>query len=215
MPLQVVKDEFMKPTDHSIFGIVLAAGASQRMGEPKALLATASGKTLLEIQCNMLAKSGCRRVAVVVGADAGTIRKALPALSAELVVNTEWERGQFSSLVAGIRDALSAGADGAIVLPVDAAGIPAEVVTALIETALRNPHLEAVVPEYEGKKGHPVYLSKSFCEALAALDPGQDSARLDAQLKAACNVMGLPVNSPSVVRNINTMDDWKRFSSQT
>ena len=203
----------MRPVGYSIAGIVLAAGASERMGSPKANLETPKKRTLLDLQCVLLASSGCEGVSVVVGADATAIRERNSALPVEWIENSEWRKGQFSSLIAGVRSALASGAQGAIVLPVDAAGVSESVVMALIETGLRNPHLDAVVPEFEGKKGHPVYLSRTFCEALAALDPNSDNARLDMQLEGARSIVRLPVNDPNVVKNINTAEEWKVFSS--
>ncbi|MBN1282879.1 MAG: nucleotidyltransferase family protein [Proteobacteria bacterium] len=201
----------MKATGHSIIGIILAAGASERMGSPKANLETAGGETLLDLQRRLLVSSGCEGVIAVVGADAAAIRERNSSLDVKWIENSGWRDGQFSSLVRGIEGAIEQGASGAVVLPVDSAGVRGEVVASLIETALRNPHLDAVVPEHEGRRGHPVWLSRNFCESLAALDPKDSSSRLDARLKESRRTIYLPVGDPNICRNINTPDDWKEF----
>ena len=60
-------------------GIVLAAGASQRMGRPKALLPVAAGVPLAARQADVLRAGGCEPVAVVLGAEIARIRAGLPA----------------------------------------------------------------------------------------------------------------------------------------
>ena len=201
----------MKTTCHSIAGVILAAGSSSRMDSPKALLEASDGRTLLAIQRDMLAEAGCSRVVIVIGAEAERIRKAHAELEADWTLNEEWEMGQFSSLIRGMERALSLGASGVIVLPVDAAGVTKEIAGSLIETALRNPHLDAVIPEHDSRKGHPVFLSRGFCEMLAAIDPADEAARLDRQLDLSESKICLPVGVRGICTNINSMDDWLRF----
>lgn len=179
------------------------------MGGPKALLRFDDGTTLLERQTSLLIEGGCARVGIVIGAFAPEIRVSHPAIPARWIINERWEMGQFTSLQAGIAGSLSTDAGGAMVLPVDVAGISSDVVTAIIDTALRNPHLDAVVPEYGGRGGHPVYLSRSFCTLLAGLDPADSRSRLDTQLALLANAIRIPVNNPNVAKNINTQEEWE------
>ena len=200
----------MKPVDHWIMGIVLAAGASSRMGTPKALLRGGDGTTLLAHQAALLHDAGCTPIAAVVGCDEEEIRAAHAEFEIDWVESLQWEQGQFFSVQAALREAHEDEANGVILLPIDAAGVSAAVVAALLETALRNPHLEAIVPEFEGRGGHPIFLSKAFCRALLMLDPASDEARLDLQLAKSSHVLRLPVNDPQILANINTMEEWER-----
>lgn len=200
--------------EHTISGIILAAGASERMGGPKALLRLPDGRTLLEAQRATLREAGCARVTVVLGKAAEEIRDAHEALEVDWVINEGWESGQFSSIVQGLRHAIASGDSGAIVLPVDAAGVRADTVVSIIETALRNPHLDVIVPEYGERGGHPVYLSRAFGESMVGLDPAGEDSRLDVQIGRAANLMRLPVNDPYVAQNINTAQDWKDFTAK-
>ena len=84
----------------SIAGVILAAGASSRMGQPKALLEY-KGETFLHRLAGMLDEV-CGRVVVVLGYDAERVRAAVPA-GAETTVNPAPERGMLSSLQCGLR----------------------------------------------------------------------------------------------------------------
>jgi len=193
---------------HSTAGVILSAGASKRMGEPKALLRFEDGTTLLSRQANLLGDVGCERIVVVVGADAGKIEDAHPELDVEWVMNEGWETGQFSSLQRGLGAIEDKAVEGAIVLPVDVVGVAKTTVATLIETALFNTHLKAIVPEYNEHGGHPIYLAHEFFRRLLDIDTRNEDARLDVQLRLADDVMRLPVNDPHIVRNINTPDEW-------
>lgn len=199
----------MKISDSNISGVILAAGASKRMGTPKALLEFKDGTTLLAGQAALLIASDCKNVTVVIGAESEDILKRHEELKVKWAVNDNWELGQFSSLQAGLRDALADDPIGMLVLPVDVVGVRTDTIQAIIETALRNPHLSAVVPEHEGRGGHPIYLSRKFCEKLIALDPQDEASRLDELIHREKAVMPLPVNDENVAKNVNTKEDWK------
>ncbi len=196
---------------HTFIGIILAAGAGSRMGGPKALLRFDDGATLLERQCGMLLEGGCSRIGVVIGAAAPEIRLAHPAIPARWLLNELWEQGQFTSLQIGIKGMHATESDGAVVLPVDVAGVSDAIISALIDAAICNPHLDAIIPEYNGRGGHPVLLSSRFCELLAGLDPSDERSRLDVQMAANKNTLRVPVGDPHVVKNINTPDEWESY----
>jgi CTP:molybdopterin cytidylyltransferase MocA len=104
------------PCEHPLCGLILAAGASTRMGEPKALLSlpvrTGSPRFLLADQVERLACAGCERIVCVLGADAERIEELraweLPGLIPPVVVcrNPRWREGAFTSLQAGLATVL-------------------------------------------------------------------------------------------------------------
>ncbi|MBT3181705.1 MAG: nucleotidyltransferase family protein [Deltaproteobacteria bacterium] len=201
----------MKISNNNISGLILAAGASTRMGTHKALLEIGVGQTLLSHQTALLLESGCSNVTVVLGAVTEDVIKQHPELLVKWAINDEWEIGQFSSLKAGLHDAMRDNPGGIIILPIDTVGVKAETICAITETALRNPHLKAVVPEHEGRGGHPIYISKALAMELLVLDPGKPDSRLDIVLQDEFDQMRLPVNDSGVITNINTPDDWERY----
>lgn len=199
----------MKPSN-KIVAIILAAGASSRMGAPKALLKCADGATLLSSQTALLKNSGCDEIAVVVGSGADEIKKLHADLQVTWIENRSWKLGQFSSVQAAIRWSLSSGITGVLILPVDIAGVRGSTVKGIIESAAANNYTDVIIPEYDGRGGHPVYLPQEFCVMLAAADP---HSRLDREIEKSKQIRRLPVDDPLIARNINTPEEWNLFLS--
>jgi molybdenum cofactor cytidylyltransferase len=82
----------------SIAGVVLAAGASTRLGAPKQLVTDAHGEMLVHRAARHLLEAGCEPVFVVVGAAGDAVVAALDALAVDVVENGAWEEGVASSI---------------------------------------------------------------------------------------------------------------------
>jgi CTP:molybdopterin cytidylyltransferase MocA len=150
-----------------VAGIVLAAGASSRMGRPKMLLPMGGG-TLLAGVAGALLGGGLARVVVVLGCEADEIRRAAglpedPRL--RVVVNDEWPSGMASSLRRGLEECGDAAA--ALVALGDQAGITAERVTRIV--GAWHPGVSLVIPVSEGRAGHPVLFGRALWDELRAL----------------------------------------------
>jgi molybdenum cofactor cytidylyltransferase len=188
--------------------IILSGGASQRMGSPKALLPY-RGRPFLEhlMAVTAHAKIGVRRI--VLGAHAALISKAVQFATDEVVINDDWEKGQLSSIQAGIRS-LPRGTDGMILCLIDHPLISAGLVGDLIErfyTEETRPHI--VLPVYQGKRGHPVIFSAGVYEELLAapLDQGARSvvwahARDVAEVVTTEQGCALNLNDPETMRRV-------------
>src|SRR5262245_51237517 len=147
-----------------IAAIVLAAGKSERMGRPKALLPF-RGSTFLEHILEIIKRSEISETVVVVGHHASTILTAIQI--ARPIINADYEKGMTTSIQAGIRE-LASEVDGAMLFLVDHPVVEPATIDALI--AHFRPGC-IVLPTYRGRRGHPVLFSHAVMEEIAGLLP--------------------------------------------
>ena len=148
---------------------ILAAGASTRMGAPKALLDHGDGRTFLAACCDALRAGGAGPLFVVVGEPHGAaVAEAARAAGASCVVNPDPSRGQASSMALAL-EAMRPSPVGLVAL-VDQPALSAQVVRTLLAAAVLEP--DAVhVPVHGGARGHPVAVPTALAGALRALPP--------------------------------------------
>ena len=151
-----------------IAAVVLSAGESSRMGEPKALLAI-DGETFIERIVAALKQAGLERVIVVLGFNAVEMRQKIKHLPVEIVVNPDYQKGQLSSLQAAIRYLeADASCDAMLVHLVDHPYIDPKLVGVMLRQ-FKETNNVIVVPRHQGKRGHPVLFSRAlFGELLNA-----------------------------------------------
>ncbi|MDE0213020.1 MAG: nucleotidyltransferase family protein [Deltaproteobacteria bacterium] len=155
-----------------IVAVVLSAGASSRMGRPKALLSL-DGVPFIERIVRALERTEVDRTLVVLGHNAEAMREAIAYLGVDTVVNPDYARGQLSSLHTAIRALDGEPVEAILVHLVDHPFIESHLVDRMIERFRAEEKL-IVVPRFNGRRGHPVLFSgKLFPEFLAAsLDTG-------------------------------------------
>lgn len=186
--------------------VILSAGASSRMGRPKALLPYREG-TFLEhlIQVTRDPRIGITRV--VLGAGAENIQTIAKLDASVVVLNPDWEQGQLSSIWAGVRSLEGIDTDGIILCPVDHPLVSARLVNELVDR-FYDEKKAIVLPTYKGKRGHPViFSSKLFGELLAA--PAEMGARSVVWGHSA-EVLEVPTDEEGVILNLNDPDMLKR-----
>lgn len=149
-----------------IAGIILAAGASSRMGTPKALL-DYRGETFLDRLIRVLG-GVCDPVIVALGYHAGEIRANAHG-QARFVVNPDPSRGQLSSLQTALA-AVPDDADGFLFVPVDCPAAEPRTVQQIVEAIHATDNL-LVIPRYEGRRGHPVGARRELIAEFLALPP--------------------------------------------
>src|SRR5215831_9989734 len=159
----------------SFAGVILAAGASSRMGRDKALLPWREG-TFLSTAVRAL-QPLTDLVIVVAGGNAAELAPVVNANAAFMVVNPNPELGQFSSLQIGLQEVLNRGRDAAIVTLVDRPAPGVVTIERLKSEFLVSARgTWAVVPEHGGKHGHPIVIGREMIGAF--LDaPASSSAR--------------------------------------
>lgn len=148
--------------------IVLAAGASRRMGSPKPLLPWGD-RTLLAWELDELRRSCVGDVVVVTGAHADAVRRSLGERGGCCVFHPRWAQGRATSLAVGARALLAPARarPGAVVIQNVDQPTRADIVDRLVEE-LRGSGAEAAQPSFGGERGHPVVLDGALLEELAA-----------------------------------------------
>jgi molybdenum cofactor cytidylyltransferase len=154
-------------------------------------------------------------VLVVVGKNEAALAPVVYANGAALVINPEPERGQFSSLRVGLQDVLNRGRDSAMVTLVDRPPVRAETLEAL-EAAFERATMHrkwAVIPEYNGKHGHPILLGREMLTAF--LNAPETSNAQDVEHAHQNEIEYIPVNDPLVALNVDTPEQYAALSANT
>lgn len=148
---------------NQIAGIILAAGAAARMGQPKQLLDWCGQPLVRAVAAEALAAQ-LAHVLVVLGSAAGAVVQALAGLPLTLVCNPDYAQGQSTSLRAGMA-ALPEGVDAAVMLLVDQPFVSAAIIDRLIEEWHRS-RAPIVQPVYRGQPGNPVLFARALFSEL-------------------------------------------------
>ena len=192
-----------------ISAIVLAAGASARMGAPKALLRIGP-ETFLEGIVRKLRAANLTHITIVLGAGADEISRTIPHLSEFYLINHQWRQGQLSSIQCALRALDGDELEGIVLWPVDRPLVASSTLDALLTCFSSNPG-RIIAPVFERKRGHPTLFSQRFIPELEA-------APIDAGARAVLwnhpdEVIELQVSDIGVVTNIDTRSEYDRVSS--
>jgi molybdenum cofactor cytidylyltransferase len=187
--------------------IILAAGNSSRLGEPKQLLQY-QDKTLIRHITEAASDAKSATVFVVTGSSASLIEAELDSLPVEVVRNPHWETGMASSIVAGLNELIRIHPNiaGAIFAVSDQPFVNAELFNALIEKASGH-NAGIVASAYDNTFGTPVLFSSKYFPFLLQLS-GTDGAK---QLikKFTDNVISIPFPLGGV--DIDTQEDYQKL----
>ena len=205
---------------HGLCGVILAAGESSRMGTDKALLhwpppapgQVSVGKTFLSAAIEALS-AWTEMVIVVAGKNEPVLAPVVYAMGAFLVSNPDPSRGQFSSLQVGLRHVLGRGRDTAMVTLVDRPPANRSTVEKLRATfeAVASRGKWAVVPEFQGKHGHPIVLGREMIEKFLRASETATAREVEHQNQE--RIEYIPVDDPFVTMNVDTPQDYAGLKS--
>ena len=189
-----------------ISAVVLAAGRSQRMGQPKMALPWGDS-TVIGRVVQVLSLAGVSDILVVTGGGSDAVHAALQESAARLVHNPAYAAGEMlSSLQTGLAS-LPEDCEAALVALGDQPQIQPQVVAGLLERyRLSRPVL--VVPSYRMRRGHPWIVARSLWPDIQALSPPQTLRDL-LQDKAG-QIDYLEVDTDSILADLDTPDDYQR-----
>lgn len=188
-----------------VSGLVLAAGSSTRLGQPKQLLPF-QGTTLLEwTVARIAAAPALDEVVVVIGGAAAEVRRRVDFGRARVVENVEFGEGCAASYRTGLA-ALDPRADAVAVLLGDQPGIESAVIDRVV-AAWRHDQDRIVATAYRDHLGHPLIFPRSTFDALRALRGDKAAWKIvDAHAES---VRAVPVDRPSPA-DVNT---WVQYEA--
>jgi len=198
----------------SFCGVILAAGESTRMGTDKALLPwppSSGGQTFLGAAIESLSPFS-DLVIVVAGNNEAQVTPIVYAMGGFVVRNPEPERGQFSSLQIGLQEVLNRGRDAAIVTLVDRPPAKAATLSTLCASfTAADTEIWAVVPEHNGKHGHPILVDRAMMDKF--LKAPADSRASEIEHSHQAHIRYVSVDDPAVALNVNTPQDYEALMS--
>lgn len=191
----------MRAPDAFVTGLVLAAGGSSRLGQPKQLLPY-RGATLLGAVLETARAASFDQLVVSLGGAADDVRATVDLTGADVVVNEAFGTGCSSSIAAAM-DAVDPRAEVLVLLLGDQPGVEPATVEALLTARGEAP---LAVCAYEDGRGHPLAFARETFGALSELHG--DKAVWKLLSHRASDVLEVPVARP-VPLDVDTWEDYE------
>jgi molybdenum cofactor cytidylyltransferase len=191
--------------------IILAAGESRRMGQPKQLLPFA-GQTMLGCMIDAFQSPRVDEIRVVLGYKADEIASKMvgrggpTAPPVKIVRNDRYQQGMFTSMQAGLRD-LPKGTKIVMLAVCDQPRLKRETVETLIEKFEQARH-KILIPSYNGRQGHPPLLRAEYAKEILAMDASMTLKHFYA--KHADDIARLVVEDEGVLIDIDDRETYER-----
>ncbi len=189
-----------------IAAIVLAAGLSRRMGQPKLVLPWGNTTVIGQVVA-VLEAAGVGEIVVVTGGAHQEVAAALRGTAARLAFNPRFAASEMvDSLQTGLAQ-LSASAEATLVALGDQPQIQLPVVQAVLQ-AYAEGHASLVVPSYEMQRGHPWLVDRSLWMELAQLKPPENLRHFLSRHQSEIHY--LPTSTDTILRDLDTPADYMR-----
>jgi molybdenum cofactor cytidylyltransferase len=195
-------------TELFITGLVLAAGGSQRLGEPKQLLPYGSG-TLLDHALDTARGSGFDQLIVAIGGSSGEVRSRVDLSETQVVENPDFGEGCSSSIAAGL-SALDPRAELLVLMLGDQPGVTPATVRALIAGCGDGTVLAACL--YDDGRGHPLAFGRGAFDDLRELHG--DKAVWKLMEHRSDEVVEIKVSGP-IPRDVDTRADYEAVLTES
>jgi len=193
---------FMK--NINIAAIILAAGASKRMGMPKQLLPF-GGKPAIACCVEKILESGIQNLIVVLGHHAEHVQKALNKYPVKLVRNHHLEQGMIGSVQCGI-STLDTPMEAVLILPCDYM-IRACTIKSLVKRFQKIGSACIVRPTYKGIKGHPVLFHRRYFQQIQRASMLREVVRNNIEM-----VYDVNVEDEGITIDMDTWDDYIKMN---
>jgi len=193
-----------------VSGLVLAAGASTRLGQPKQLLPFGGTTMLGHVVAEARAASALDEVIVVIGGAADEVRRQVDLGGAKVVENPEFGDGCSTSYRTGITG-LDARAEAVVILLGDQPGVERAVIDVVVEDWRRTRN-RIMLADYHGREGHPLVFARALFDRLVALRGDKAAWKIvDAHRDW---MRAVPIDRPHP-RDVNTREEYEALLRAT
>lgn len=193
----------------NISGIILAAGASTRMGTTKQLMpfgnTTLLGRVVRHAKVSLL-----HEVVVVLGHDVVRIMRGVDLSGTRTVWNPDYLKGQSTSLKKGI-EAVSPNCDAAMFLLGDQPFVNPAIIDHLVQHFI-NAGSPLAIPFYNGKRGNPVIIARALFTQLRHLSGDVGAKVLFEEFSAS--ILRVSISDPGILLDVDTRDDYGKLISK-
>lgn len=189
------------------WAIILAAGRSDRMGTNK-LLMPFSDRTIIETVIGNAMQSEADKIMVVIGAYRDELLPVIKRMKVNFIYNENWQNGMLSSIKCAFLN-LPAEADSVLICLGDQPAIPGSVATDLIHKFRKNSY-GIVIPVYNGKRGHPVLISRSYEQQIYDLD--NNTGLHELMKNNADDILEVQTTVRTILKDIDTMKDYEALT---
>jgi molybdenum cofactor cytidylyltransferase len=186
-----------------ISAILLAAGESNRMGQPKQLLPFGQS-TIVERTIDNLLNSAVSETIVVLGYRDEEIRKTIAGKPVKLVINPDYQQGMSTSIIAGLKQ-VDKRARAVLIALSDQPFINSQTITSLVEAFIAN-NRGILIPVYQGRRGNPVIFAIKYKGELLNLKG--DVGGREIIKRHPDDVLEVAVNCEGVLLDIDTMENY-------
>jgi molybdenum cofactor cytidylyltransferase len=191
-----------------VAAVVLAAGASRRMGTPKQLLRLA-GETILARTLGNVRASQVSEIVLVLGHAAESVEKEISIEGLKVVRNQDYQQGMGTSLRLGLA-AVSGGTGAALIVLADQPFVEPETLNQLI-ACHQETRPQIVIPTYQGFRGNPVLLDRSVFAELQGLTGDVGCRAIFGNHTE--NIRKLPVEDMGILLDIDSQEEYQKFEN--
>lgn len=190
----------------TIAGLVLAAGSSARLGQPKQLLPIGA-TTLLDCTLQMVRDCGLAQIVVALGGSSDEVRHAVDLTGCDVVENREFTTGCSSTIVTALA-ALEPAVHGLVLFLGDQPLVDPRTVATLVSSAAAA---DIGVCRYDDGVGHPLWFNRSMFAELRALHGDKAVWKLLASDRFATREVRIERPTP---RDVDTWEDYRALLGQ-
>jgi molybdenum cofactor cytidylyltransferase len=187
-----------------VSGLVLAAGASTRLGQPKQLLPFGRTTLLGHVVAEARAASALDEVVVVIGGAADEVRARVDLAGATVVENPQFGEGCSASYRTGL-GAVDPRAEAVVILLGDQPGVDRQVIDTVVDE-WRRTRGRVLLASYQGREGHPLIFSRDLFDQLVALHGDKAAWKIVDAHRG--EIRAVPIDRPHP-RDVNTREEYE------